>query len=51
MGERQTGEVCDMEIGGTAEKQTSWAEGVMAQQFAVLPKINTEAANRKKSLE
>ena len=50
-GERQTGEVCDMQIGGTGEKQTSGAEGGIEQQFAVLPKIIAEAANRRKTLE
>ena len=51
MSERQTGEVCDMQIGGIGKKQTSGADGVIEQHFVVLPKINTEAANRRKTLD
>ena len=36
MSERQTCEVCDKQIGGTGEKQTSGAERVIDQEFAVL---------------
>ena len=36
MGERQTGKVCNKQIGGTGEKQKSGAERVIEQEFAVL---------------
>lgn len=37
-GREQTGEVCDVQVDDMGERQTGGTEGVMEQEFALLPK-------------